>query len=155
MTRGRFYPVRRWSLASENLIGEHRTLVTNDVGVFRLPSFRGHIYRGSLDARLRYRPHGEPRCPPQYHGYGQRHAEDCHPAETITVVGESPVLDVTQSGSSTSFKNEMLEELPTERNMYDLMQVVPGYEPTMETGSRTVWWPSAPTGSPTPGTSTA
>ena len=47
-------------------------------------------------------------------------------AETVTVIGESPIVDVRNAASGTNFKNEILEDVPTARNFYDLMQVSGG-----------------------------
>ena len=47
-------------------------------------------------------------------------------AETVTVVGESPIVDVESSSVRTSFKNELVSELPTNRNFYDFVQLAPG-----------------------------
>jgi len=47
--------------------------------------------------------------------------------ETITVIGESPVVDVTRSGISTTFSQELLENLPKTRYTYiDIMLWAPG-----------------------------
>ncbi len=46
--------------------------------------------------------------------------------ETVTVVGESPIVDVRNAGTGTNFENEILEEVPTRRGMADLMQLAPG-----------------------------
>jgi hypothetical protein len=46
--------------------------------------------------------------------------------ETVTVVGESPIVDVRNAGTGTNFENEILEEVPTRRAMADLMQLAPG-----------------------------
>jgi outer membrane receptor protein involved in Fe transport len=59
-------------------------------------------------------------------------------AETVTVTGEGPVLDVTKSGLSTNYTSEMVDEMPTNRNFWDLMRVSPGvsgYAPDSQ-GSR-------------------
>jgi len=47
--------------------------------------------------------------------------------ETITVVGEAPVVDVTKSGTSTTYNQELLENLPKTRYTYiDIMLWAPG-----------------------------
>ena len=50
-------------------------------------------------------------------------------AEEITVVAEPPLIDVTQSGLSTNYSNEILQETPTQRNSYNLLQMAPGVSP--------------------------
>jgi hypothetical protein len=66
-------------------------------------------------------------------------------AETVTVTGESPIVDVTNSGLATGFKEEMLDELPTQRNMADLIQVLPGMSVDVGDGNtaRTIAYGSA------------
>jgi hypothetical protein len=50
--------------------------------------------------------------------------------ESITVSGESPVVDVTSAGSRTDFTREALEELPTTRNgMLSVLIQAPGVRP--------------------------
>ncbi len=47
--------------------------------------------------------------------------------ESITVIGESPVVDITKSGTSTTFNQKLLENLPKTRYTYiDIMLWAPG-----------------------------
>ena len=47
--------------------------------------------------------------------------------ETITVTGESPLVDITKSGISTNWTTELMENLPLERfTFFDLVNVTPG-----------------------------
>ncbi len=47
--------------------------------------------------------------------------------ETVTVIGESPIVDVTKSGVSTTFSQELLENLPKTRYTYiDILLWAPG-----------------------------
>jgi WD40 repeat protein len=46
-------------------------------------------------------------------------------ADAMTVVGETPLVDVHDSRFSTVYKEEVLENVPTQRNMWDFMQVAP------------------------------
>jgi len=47
-------------------------------------------------------------------------------AETITVSGESPVIDTKATGTSTNFTNDELTRIPTSRDPFALMRSVPG-----------------------------
>lgn len=47
-------------------------------------------------------------------------------AEEISVVGETPLIDVTQSGFTTNYSREILANVPTQRYFYNLMQSAPG-----------------------------
>lgn len=129
------------TLYSDAIIGGSRTLVTNEVGVYRFPSLPVGTYAVEIEMD----------------GFDTYRVEDIAVqigatatvnstmklgtlAETITVTGESPVVDVTESGISTSFKGEMVQELPTTRNFYDFIQMAPGMSAVYSggTGDRTV-----------------
>ncbi len=47
-------------------------------------------------------------------------------AETITVTGESPVVDVKQTGVSTTFDTKELQEVPSATDMWAVLQQTPG-----------------------------
>jgi hypothetical protein len=46
--------------------------------------------------------------------------------ETITVTGESPIVDTKAMGTSTNFTKTELEKIPTSRDPWALMRTVPG-----------------------------
>src|SRR5262245_17306911 len=46
--------------------------------------------------------------------------------ETVTVTGESPVLDTTTTRTQANFKMEQLQSLPNARDMWALLAVTPG-----------------------------
>jgi hypothetical protein len=47
-------------------------------------------------------------------------------AETITVTGESPVIDTKSTGTATNFTTDELTKIPTSRDPFALMRSVPG-----------------------------
>jgi len=47
-------------------------------------------------------------------------------AETITVTGESPVIDTRSTGTATNFSSDELTKIPTSRDPFALMRSVPG-----------------------------
>src|SRR5262249_28666816 len=47
-------------------------------------------------------------------------------AETITVSGESPVIDTRATGTSTNFTSDELTKIPTSRDPFALMRSVSG-----------------------------
>ena len=49
-------------------------------------------------------------------------------AETITVTGESPIIDVTNTRGGTIVSNQLLQDLPTNRNYQDLFIIVGGVQ---------------------------
>src|SRR5262249_13676941 len=56
-------------------------------------------------------------------------------AETVTVSGQAPLVDVTSTTTSTQFTREQLEVIPTSRNsILSLMAQAPGVRSTLEVG---------------------
>src|SRR5580704_15332766 len=47
-------------------------------------------------------------------------------AETITVSGDSPIVDTKATGTSTNFTSDELTKVPTSRDPFALMRTVPG-----------------------------
>lgn len=57
-------------------------------------------------------------------------------AETITVTGESPIVEVTSSRIGTNITGAEIDSLPSQgRNQLGLMQLVPGLTPSLNPGS--------------------
>lgn len=46
--------------------------------------------------------------------------------ETLTIVGESPLVDVRSAASETALRQELLEGIPVGRNIFQVGQMVPG-----------------------------
>jgi hypothetical protein len=115
------------TITSPALIGGSRDATTNEVGIYRFPSLPVGTYEVVVTMQ----------------GFTQVTVRDVSVSlggtasvdvtlqlavttETVSVVGESPVVDVTSSAVSSSLKDELLEEIPTQRNMSDLIQVQAG-----------------------------
>lgn len=114
------------TIQSTSLIGSTKTTYTNELGVFRFPSLPVGLY--TVEAQLE--------------GFTTVKSENVRVslnatasvpmtmkgalAETISVTGEAPLIDPTKSGMSTTYSNELVKELPTQRQMWDLMQQAPG-----------------------------
>ena len=57
-------------------------------------------------------------------------------AETVTVTGESPLVEVTSSKIGSNITNSEIDSLPSQgRNQLSLMQLVPGLTPSLNPGS--------------------
>ena len=57
-------------------------------------------------------------------------------AETVTVTGESPLVEVTSSRIGSNITNAEIDSLPSQgRNQLSLMQLVPGLTPSLNPGS--------------------
>lgn len=46
--------------------------------------------------------------------------------ETVTVIGESPIIDARQMGTATNFTQDELSRIPTSRDPWALLRTVPG-----------------------------
>ncbi len=138
---GKALPGAVVTVSSTALIGSTRTTTSNEVGVFRFPSLPVGAY--SLEASME--------------GFETVRAESIKVglnatanvplimrlssmSESLTVVGETPVIDVTDSGVSTTYNKEILEYVPTQGTFTDLMQVAPGVSASTgdSQGDRTV-----------------
>ena len=124
---GAVLPGASITIFSDQIMGGSRTEVTNEVGVYRFPalSVGDYVVEISLGGFETYRVEGVEV------GIGDTATVNASMrlatvSETITVTGESPVVNVTTSSISTSFKAEMVEDLPTNRNFYDYIQMAPG-----------------------------
>jgi hypothetical protein len=53
--------------------------------------------------------------------------------ETVTVTGQSPVVDVRTTAVSTSFSKDALETVPNSRSMWQILQMSPGLRITSST----------------------
>ena len=106
--------------------GTSRTVITGDSGNFSMPALMVDTYNVSA----------------QLEGFREQIVENVRVGitstvtldltlelgtvvDTITVSG-SPVLDVTTSSVGTNFESEFLEQMPTNRNYWDMMAVTPG-----------------------------
>jgi hypothetical protein len=120
------------TITSDALIGGSRISYSNEAGVFRFPAVPLGTYTVEVTME----------------GFGSVRAENVSVkldstafvpltlktaarGEEMTILGETPIIDPTDAGLSTSFKSELLKELPTQRGMWDLMQVSPGVTTTV------------------------
>src|SRR6185436_20603753 len=97
--------------------GSTRTTTTNELGVFRFPSLPVGTYSVEVTLQgfqkvvaqnISVNLDAVSSVPMTMKLSGQQ--------ESLTILGETPVLDVTDSGVSTSYSNEILEDTPTQRN---------------------------------------
>jgi hypothetical protein len=134
-TSGAVLPGATVTIRSDALIGGTRSTVTNEVGAFRFPSLPVGTYTVEIELPgfVTHRV-ADVSVSLESTATVSASLDVAKVAETITVTGESPVIDVTRAGMSSSIKNELLEEVPTRRNMYDLMHVQPGMSATFGDG---------------------
>lgn len=124
---GKAIPGAIVTISSSSLIGKTRSTTTNELGVFRFPGLPVGTY--SIEVTLegfdkvttdniQVSLDTVANVPLNMRLAGQE--------ESLVVMGEAPVLDVTDSSVATTYNEEILENTPTQRNFYNLMQVSPG-----------------------------
>src|SRR5262249_34307481 len=115
------------TISSAALIGGTRTAYTNDLGAFRFPSLPIGSY--AVEATL------EGFTKVQVQKVDVRLDATANvpmtmsmatKTEEVNVMGEAPLIDVTQSGLSTNYSKEILENTPTQRSFYNMIQIAPG-----------------------------
>lgn len=138
---GKPIPGATVTISSPALIGGSKTTSTNEDGAFRFPSLPVGSY--SLAVTLE----GFQSLQVSKVDVGLSATATVpltmkmtDKQEEVTVVGETPLIDVTQSGLSTNYSKDILEETPTQRNFYNLMQVAPGISASQgdNAGDRTI-----------------
>ncbi len=124
---GAVLPGASVTISSEALIGGTQSTTTNNLGVYRFPSVPvgTYVVQVSMDRFDTFRVENV-RVGINVTASVDVTLKLATMAETVTVTGESPVLDTTKAGYSSSWKTELIEELPSNRNMWEWMQVSPG-----------------------------
>src|SRR5215831_3383778 len=124
---GKPVPGATVTITSPALIGGTKVAYTNELGVFRFPSLPVGTY--TVEVALE----GFQKVQVSKVNVGLGVAADvpltmkmAGRTEDVTVVGEAPLIDVQQSGLSTNYSKEILQNTPTQRSFYNLMQVAPG-----------------------------
>lgn len=132
---GALLPGATVTIRSDALIGGTRETTSNEVGAFRFPSLPVGEYdvsvamQGFVTYHLRKVPVGL-----ESTATINATLELGQLAENVSVTGQAPLVDVTRAGMANSVTAQVLEELPTRRNMYDMMHAMPGMSPTYGDG---------------------
>src|SRR5215831_12930957 len=123
---GKPIPGATVTISSAALIGSTRVAYTNELGVFRFPSLPVGAYSVEVMlegfqkvqvAKVTVSLDQTANVPLTMNMATQ--------SKSLTIVGETPLIDVQQSGLSTNYSNDILENTPTQRNFFSLMQVAP------------------------------
>ena len=127
------------TVTGPNLLGT-QTAVTNERGQYRFPALPPGAYRLSYELQ----------------GFGTLVREGIRVAltftatvnvqmnvagleETVTVVGQSPVVDRQSSGVQNTFTSDLLKSIPNSRDMWSLIAEAPGMTVTrFDVGGLTV-----------------
>ncbi len=128
---GAVLPGATVTIRSEAIIGGSREQITNELGVYRFVS----IPIGTYDVEAALASFETKRFEAVRVTLNATASVDISLklstiAETVTVTGESPIVDVTAAGIESGFQEEFIDELPTQRSMTDLIQVLPGMSVT-------------------------
>jgi hypothetical protein len=130
---GGVLPAANVTIMSAALMGGTRTVTTNEMGVYRFPSLSvgTYVVEVSLRGFETFRMENVDVTLNSTANVNV-HLKLATVSEAITVLADSPVVDVTKSGVSTSFKNEMVEDVPTYRNFFDYVKMAPGMSAHVE-----------------------
>lgn len=139
--QGGVLPGATVTISSEQLPGGPRTFISDGTGGFRFPNLAPGDYtlRVELSGFGTYIEEG---MVVLVGGTTERSVALglATVAETVTVTGESPVVDTRKSGVSTNFSNEYMENTPLRRfSFFDFTKSAPGMSatnPTSGTSSR-------------------
>jgi len=113
--------------SSPAVMGGSLTTLTASEGLYRFPSLPPGVYEIRMDL-----PGFKPISIPNLRinvGLGltiDRVLEISTVEETVTVVGESPIVDTKNTGAGAVVTNEILAKIPSARDLWNTMQQVPG-----------------------------
>ena len=134
------------SVTSPNLIGGARTAVTNEQGVYRMTLLPGGVYAVKFELT----------------GFGTLNVEqvDLNAGatmtingkldvatlqETVTVVSQSPTIDLESSKVAVNWDQQKLDELPYARSLTGLVSLIPGlYATSLDVGGSSFGTGSGP-----------
>ena len=126
------------TLSGESLAGQPKIAVSGEDGSFRYPTLQPGLYNlvATMDG---FQTQTLENVAVSVGGTATAnfvlYAEF---AEAVTVSSEAPLVDVTKSSAATNFSAEILENTPTQRNFYELMQIAPGLSKSTEDTDRTI-----------------
>lgn len=139
--QGLVLPGASASVSSDQLPGGPRLVVTNASGQYRFPNLPPGDYTLTVELPG-FGTYIEERMQVLVGGTLERAVSLglATVAETVTVTGESPVVDTRKSGVSTNYSNEYMENTPLRRfSFFDFTKSAPGMSatnPTSGTSSR-------------------
>jgi hypothetical protein len=124
--------------SSDVVMGGSRTAVTGETGVYRFAALPPGVY--SVTASLAgHQPQTIEEVVVSLGGSATANfALLPEFSEEMVVMGESPLVDTTSSSLSTSFTNDFIKNLPTNRNFYDMIAVAPDVSLATEDSDRMV-----------------
>lgn len=128
---GALIPGVEVTVSSPAMIGGARSAVTNESGVYRLTLLPPGIYRVEFAlSGFKTLVHEGLRLTAGSTLTLNAELEVATVAETITVVGESPGVDLESAQVQTNFDERLLEDIPSGRTLRALATLVPGFYAT-------------------------
>jgi hypothetical protein len=135
---GAVLPGATVTLTSPALIGGPSTTTTNEGGFFRFPALSPGLYTLSVSLSG-FTTHNEEGLRVVVGGTVEKNLvlKLAAVAETVTVTGESPVIDTQATDVSTNYTREWVESAPVRRfTFFDLINASPGTSQNTSTSSR-------------------
>ncbi len=126
------------SITSPALIGGPRESVTSEAGIYRFPSLSPGLYNLSISLPG-FATYNEEGLRVVVGGTLERNValSVAGVQETVTVTGESPVVDTKATDISTNYTREWVENAPIRRfTFFDLINAAPGVSQATSTSSR-------------------
>jgi hypothetical protein len=114
------------TIASPALLGGDRTTVTNAEGGFRFAALPAGVYQVTLELAGFAVKKREVRVDTGFVATLSETMSVEGVQESLTVTAESPVVDIRTTAVSTNLGKEALEQLPTSRSMWQVMNLAPG-----------------------------
>ncbi len=112
--------------SSPSMIGT-QTQVTNENGSYRFPAVPPGVYTLTFElAGFNTVRRDGIEISLGLHGECERRADVATLQETVTVTGDSPVIDTTATRVQQNFKLEQLNSIPNGRDMWALLAATPG-----------------------------
>jgi hypothetical protein len=113
--------------ASAAVMGGHLTAVTSAEGLYRFPSLPPGVYEVRMElSGFQAIALADVRINVGLALTIDREMAVSSVTETLTVVGESPIVDTKNTAADVSWTPELLEKLPSSRDLWSTMQQVPG-----------------------------
>ena len=146
-TSGGTLPGVTVSVTSPNLIGGARTAVTDEQGVYRFTLLPGGIYTVTFELsgfRHAERRGGRPRTPASTMTINGK-LDVASLQESVTVVSQSPTIDLESSKVAVNWDQQKLDELPYSRSLTGLISLIPGlYATSLDVGGSSFGTGSGP-----------
>jgi hypothetical protein len=128
-TSGAMLPGVSITLSGERLIGGPQTQVTDTSGTYRFDRLAPGTYAVKYELQgFRTVDRPDVRLSASFIATINVKMEVGSVAETITVTGESPTVDVSSNLQQTVMNQEILEGIPTGRDPWSLAKLIPGVQ---------------------------